>query len=68
MHSIKKQYKKEVVSISNKLPPALAEGFFVQRGVLFGFGSKTNDSTGTFLKLSAASAIVEEKLNQASHS
>ena len=40
------------------------EGFSIQCGVLFGFGPKTNNSTGTLLKLSTASATVKEKLNQ----
>ena len=43
----------------------LAEVFSIQRGTLFGFGLKANESTGTLLKLSAASATVKEKLNQA---
>ena len=43
----------------------LAEGFSIQRGALFGFGLKANESTGTLLKLYAANAAVKEKLNQA---
>ena len=43
----------------------LAEGFSIQRGALFGFGLKENESTGILLKLYAANAAVKEKLNQA---
>ena len=43
----------------------LAEGFSIQRGALFGFGLKANESTGALLKLYAANAAVKEKLKQA---
>ena len=43
----------------------LAEGFSIQRGALFGFGLKENESTGTLSKLYAANAAVKEKLKQA---
>ena len=65
INSCMRQYKKEVVNILNVLLPILAEGFSIQHGALFGFGPKANDSTGTLLKLSAASATAKEKLKQA---
>ena len=43
----------------------LAKGFSIQRGALFGFGPKANETIGTLLTLSAASATVKERLNQA---
>ena len=45
----------------------LAEGFSIQCGVLFRFGRKTNESAGTLLKSSAASAAVK-KTKRSSHS
>ena len=42
----------------------LAKGFLIQNSALFGFGPEANESTGTLLKVSAASATVKEKLNQ----
>ena len=68
LHSINScmcEYKREVLNILNVLLPMLAEGFSIQCGALFGFGLKANESTGTLLKLSTASAAVKEKLNQA---
>ena len=56
---------KQVVDIPTTLLPMLTEGFSIQRGLLFGFGTKTNESTGVTLKLCAASATIKEKLNQA---
>ena len=59
------KYKKEVVNRScNVLLPMLAKGFLIQNSTLFGFGPEANESTGTLLKISAASATVKEKLNQ----
>ena len=43
----------------------LAEGFSIQRGALFGFGRKANESAATLLKLFAASTNVKEKINEA---
>ena len=60
-----REYKKEVVNVLNLLLPMLAEGFSIQRGALFGFGLKANESTGTLLKLYAANAAIKEKLKQA---
>ena len=37
----------------------LPEGFSIQRGALFGFGPKANESTGILLKLSTASAAAK---------
>ena len=59
------EYKKEIINILNVLLPMLAEGFSIQRGALFGFGPKANESTGTLLKISAASEAEKQKLNKA---
>ena len=59
------EYKKENINILNVLLPMLAEGFSMQRGALFGFGPKANESTGTLLKISAASEAEKQKLNKA---
>ena len=67
LHSINSsmcEYKKEVVNILNVPYPMLAERFSIQRET-FGFGPKANESIGTLLTLSAASAAVKEKLNPA---
>ena len=64
LHSINsciREYKKEVVNRScNVLITMLAERFSIQRGALFGFGSKKNKSIGTLLKLSGASATAKK--------
>ena len=50
----------------NQLPqitlPRLAEGFNDQRGAIFGFEPKSNDDTGTILKIEGVSQAKRRKL------
>ena len=60
------QYQPEIKHLLNIVLPRLASGFSIQRGAVFGFGSKASEDTGSLLKICNVEDEDERmKLNQA---
>ena len=59
------QFKKEVQHFLSICIPRLAEGFELQRGVIFGFRKFADNETNKVLKISTLESSKRRKLNQA---
>ena len=64
VNSCASTYKKEIKKLLGIILPRLADVFSEQRGAIFGFGPKADDSTGTLLKISTTDKETREKLNK----
>ena len=59
------EYQNEVTQLLQIIIPFLAEGFSEQHGAIFGFGPKSDEETGTILKIKYADEEKRRKLAKA---
>ena len=56
------QHREEIVELMRMIISKIADGFDLQRGAVFGFGTHANDDTGTLFKVSSATDKEKEEL------
>ena len=61
-----KEHKDEIVELMKMMISKIADGFDLQRGAIFGFGTHANDDTGTLFKVANATEEEKEELDHTS--
>ena len=61
-----KMYRDEITALMKIIISKIADGFDVQRGAIFGFGTHAEDDTGSLVKVSDATEEEMEELNNSS--
>ena len=58
-----KVYKDQIVALMKMMISKIADGFDLQRGAIFGFGTHANDDTGSLLKVADATEKEKQELD-----